>query len=98
VERNDLRRRRRAALRRRLGAAGDDAQGSRPVRGRNGVDAAMRPVAHVAGGDGPALVTESPLDDEDQLVTDVAMASKLGIRLTLLLDFRVLGSKVVRES
>ena len=62
------------------------------------MDAALGPVAYVASGEGPELVAERPLDDEDQLVADVAMASKLGIRLTLLLDFRVLGSKVVRES
>src|SRR5262249_57981748 len=89
-----LRRRRRTGLRRWLGAAGDDEQGSCPVRGRNGVDAAMGPVAHVAGGDGPELVAEGALDDEDQLVADVAMARKLGTRLNTIYERPTLGGSL----
>src|SRR2546430_2461950 len=76
VARHALRRRRMAALRRRFRAASDDGQRGRPVRGREGMDAALGPVAHVASGEGPALVAEGALDDEDQRVADVAMAGQ----------------------
>jgi hypothetical protein len=61
------------------------------------VDAALGPVAHVAGGDGPELVTESPLDDEDQLVTDVAMASKPGTRLNTIYERPALGGWILPQ-
>src|SRR5262249_54365335 len=61
------------------------------------MDAAMGPVAHVASGDGPELVAEGTLDDQDQLVADMAMAGKLGIRLDAVHDRAALGGRVLPE-
>src|SRR5882672_11219042 len=61
------------------------------------MDAAIGPVAHVAGGDGPELVTDGPLDDEDQLVADVAMAGKLDTRLDAVHDRLALGGRVLPQ-
>src|SRR5262245_32443336 len=61
------------------------------------MEAALGPVAHVAGGDGPALVAEGALDDEDQLVADVAMAGTLGTRLDAVHERSALGGWVLPQ-
>src|SRR5437016_11056917 len=62
------------------------------------MDAALGPVAHVAGGDGPELVAEGALNDEDQRVADVAMAGKLGTRLDAAHERSALGGWVLPEA
>ena len=61
------------------------------------MDAALGPVAHVASGDGPELVAEGALDDEDQLVADVAMAGQLGTRLDAVHERSALGGWILPE-
>jgi len=62
------------------------------------MDAALRPVAHVTGGDGSALVAEGALDDEDQRVADVAMAGKLGTRLDAFIPCHLAGERGVMRT
>src|SRR5262249_19099325 len=52
---------------------------------------------HVAGADGPALVAECALDDEDQRVADVAIAGQLGTRLDAVHERAALGGGVLPE-
>jgi hypothetical protein len=61
------------------------------------MDAALGPVAHVASGDGPELVAESALDDEDQLVAYMAMTGKLGTRLDAVHERSALGRWILPE-
>src|SRR5262245_61994820 len=62
------------------------------------MDAALGPVAHGASGDGPELIAEGALDDEDQRVADVAMAGQLGTRLDAGHDRSALGGRVLPEA
>src|SRR5438094_8364795 len=62
----------------RLGAAPDDRQHRGAVLRRHGVNAAVRPVVHVARGHGARFIGVGPLDDEDQLVADVAVRGQGG--------------------
>src|SRR5437867_8636410 len=48
---------------------------------RHAVHAPVGPVAHVASGDGPELIAEGAVDDEDQLVAEVTMGETLSARL-----------------
>src|SRR5438876_961998 len=64
---------------------------------RHVVHAAVRPVVHVASGHHARLVGSSSLDDEDQLVADVAMAGKPGTRLDAVHDRSALGGWVLPE-
>src|SRR6266850_1734065 len=78
AEREDLRRGPAGPLRERLHPAGEDRQDRGTVGRRDGVDTAVRPVAHVARGDRPEFVGDGALDDEDQLVAGVPMQWQLG--------------------
>ena len=98
VEREHFRGRRAAALRGRLHAAGEDRQHRRPVLGRDGVDTAVGPIAHVPRGDGAEVVADGALDDEDQLVADVPVPGKLRARLDAGQDGLSLGRRILPQA
>ena len=64
-----------------LDAAPDHREQGRPMLRRHAVHAAVRSVVHVASGHDARLVGSGALDDEDQLVTHVAMPGQRGARL-----------------
>src|SRR5882672_8444098 len=64
-----------------LRAAPHHGEHRRAVLGGHGVDAAVRAVVHVAGGHRAGLVGVRALDDEDELVADVAMRGQRGAGL-----------------
>src|SRR3989442_140353 len=71
----------RSSLRDGLRAAPDDREHRGAILRGDGVHAAVRPVPHVPGGDGPELVRDRTLHDEDQLVAGVAVKRELRARV-----------------
>src|SRR5206468_3517654 len=80
TQRKDLRGWRSAHLQSRLNTAGDDCQHRGPLLTRYGMDAAVRPVAHIPGRHGSEIIREGTLNDEDQLIAGVPMKRKPGAR------------------